>query len=214
MSKAIYIFSGLGADERVFQFIDFFEYKPVFINWIDPLRNETIESYAARISSKITAPNPVLIGLSFGGIIAVEVAKIIKPEKIILISSVQSKDEIPFIYRLAGMLRLHRIMPAAVMRKANFITYWLFGIKSDAEKKILAAILKATDPVFLSWAIDKILTWKNKSKTENLIQIHGTQDRLFPSYKSADVIIKGGGHLMVLNRAEEVSCFLHDALKK
>ena len=214
MSKAIYIFSGLGADERVFQFINFFEHKPVFINWIDPLRNETIESYAARISSKITAPNPVLIGLSFGGIIAVEVAKIIKPEKIILISSVQSKDEIPFIYRLAGMLRLHRIMPAAVMRKANFITYWLFGIKSDAEKKILAAILKATDPVFLSWAIDKILTWKNKSKTENLIQIHGTQDRLFPSYKSADVIIKGGGHLMVLNRAEEVSCFLHDALKK
>jgi len=208
LSKAIYIFSGLGADERAFQFINFFEHKPVFINWIAPLRNESIESYAARISSKITAPNPVLIGLSFGGIMAVEVAKIIKPEKIILISSVQSKDEIPFIYKLAGALRLHKMMPATIMRKVNFITCWLFGIKSNAEKKILAAILKDTDPIFLSWAIDKILSWKNGSRTENIFKIHGTKDRLFPSYKNADGIVSGGGHLMVLNKAEEISLIL------
>lgn len=214
MSKVIYIFSGLGADERAFQLINFFEHKPVFINWIAPLRNESIEGYAARISSKITAPNPVLLGLSFGGIMAVEVAKIIKPEKVILISSVQSKNEIPFIYRLAGMLRLHRIMPDTVMRKANFITYWLFGIKSNAEKKILAAILKDTDPVFLGWAIDKTLSWKNESKTTNILKIHGTKDRLFPFYKNADAIISGGGHLMVLSKAEEVSSVLREEIKK
>lgn len=206
MSKAIYIFSGLGADERVFQFINFFDHKPVFINWIDPLPKETIESYAARISSKITAPNPVLIGLSFGGIMAVEVAKIIKPEKVILISSVQSKKEIPFVYKLAGALKLNKLMPATLMKKVNFITRWLFGIKSDAEKK------NATDPVFLSWAINKILTWKNKSKTENLIRIHGTADRLFPSYKNADVIVKDGGHLMVLNKSAEISQILKGLL--
>jgi pimeloyl-ACP methyl ester carboxylesterase len=213
LSKAIYIFSGLGADERAFQFINFFEHKPVFINWIAPLRNESIESYAARIALKITEPNPVLIGLSFGGIMAVEVARIIKPEKVILISSVQSKNEIPFIYRLAGMLRLHRIMPAVLMRKANFITYWLFGIKSNAEKKILTAILKDTDPVFLGWAIDKILSWKNESRTRNLFKVHGTKDRLFPFYKNADVIISGGGHFMVLNKAEEVSRVLQEEIK-
>lgn len=212
MSKSIYIFSGLGADERAFQFINFFEHKPVFINWIAPLKNESIEDYAARISAKITGPNPILVGLSFGGIMAVEVAKIVKPSKVILISSVQRKDEIPFIQRLAGMLRLHRLMPAGMMQKANFITYRLFGMETDADKKMLADILQATDPAFLAWAIDKILSWKNTSGTENLVQIHGTKDRLFPVYKNAAAVVEGGGHLMVLNRAEEVSDILHSLL--
>ena len=100
------------------------------------------------------------------------------------------------------------MMPATIMRKVNFITCWLFGIKSNAEKKILAAILKDTDPIFLSWAIDKILSWKNGSRTENIFKIHGTKDRLFPSYKNADGIVSGGGHLMVLNKAEEISLIL------
>ena len=214
MSKAIYIFSGLGADERVFQFINFFEQKPVFIHWTDPLPDETLESYAARISFKITAPNPVLIGLSFGGIMAVEVAKIIRPQKIILISSVQSKKEIPFIYKFAGRLKLHKLVPAAMMKKANFITYWLFGIKGNEEKKMLAAILNTTDTVFLSWAIDKILTWKNKSATDNLVQIHGTKDRLFPVYKKAKVVVEQGGHFMIVNRAQEISNILQEELDK
>lgn len=209
MSKTIYIFSGLGADKRAFQFINFYEHKPVFINWITPLHNESIESYAARISSTITAPNPVLIGLSFGGIMAVEAAKLIRPEKVILISSVRSKNEIPFIYKFAGGLSLHKMMPAALMKKVNFITCWLFGIKSNAEKKILSAILKDTNPDFLSWAIDQILRWKNEWKAENIIQVHGTADKLFPSYKNADVIISGGGHLIVLSKAKELSHILN-----
>lgn len=41
----IYIFSGLGVDKRVFDKIDFSRLNVVFVDWIDPLKNETFESY-------------------------------------------------------------------------------------------------------------------------------------------------------------------------
>ena len=91
--KTVYVFSGLGADERVFHKIDFSSYDVHFIKWITPKKNESIESYALRLTLQITKPLPVLIGLSFGGMMAVEVAKHIATEKIVLISSAKSKNK-------------------------------------------------------------------------------------------------------------------------
>jgi hypothetical protein len=79
--KNLYLFSGLGADKRIFQRLDLSGYAVNYIEWILPLEGETIEQYASRLLCQITAPNPTLIGLSFGGIMAIEVAKLmgIKP---------------------------------------------------------------------------------------------------------------------------------------
>ena len=84
--KRIYVFSGLGADERVFKYLDFPGYEPVFIRWLQPTKEEAIEHYSKRLTEQIGTSRPVLIGLSFGGIIAIEVAKVIDTEKIILIA--------------------------------------------------------------------------------------------------------------------------------
>ena len=84
--KTVYVFSGLGADERVFYKIDFGNCAVIFIKWIAPKKNESIECYAVRITAQITTTHPVLVGLSFGGMMAVEVAKHIATEKIVLIS--------------------------------------------------------------------------------------------------------------------------------
>ena len=98
LKKELYIFSGLGADERVFQRLDFSGFSPTFIKWIVPQDKETIENYATRLLDQITTTNPTLIGLSFGGLIAVEVAKQIDTEKVILIASAKTKKEIPFYW--------------------------------------------------------------------------------------------------------------------
>jgi len=48
---------------------------------------------------------------------------------------------------------------------------------------------------------------------ENLIRIHGTNDKLLPLRDSKNVItIKDGGHLMVLEQANEVSTALNSIL--
>jgi pimeloyl-ACP methyl ester carboxylesterase len=110
---------------------------PTFIKWISPEDNETIENYAGRLLSQIKTPEPVLIGLSFGGLIAVEVAKQIEVQKVILIASAKTKNEIPLYYRLAGRMGLHKILPARLLKRSNFMTNWFFGAKSTSDASCL-----------------------------------------------------------------------------
>lgn len=213
MTKEIYIFSGLGADERVFQRLDFSGFSITFIKWIVPQDQETIENYATRLLDQITTKKPTLIGLSFGGLIAVEVAKQIDTEKVILIASAKSKMEIPFYYRLAGQLGLHKLLPTRFLKKSNFITNWFFGSTSTFDKQLLKQILFDTDPTFLKWAIDKVVRWTNLTQNKNIFHIHGTNDRILPfSFVKCNSAIKNGGHLITLNKAEELNNILRQQL--
>lgn len=202
-AEEIYLLSGLGADRRVFDFIDLSEFKPHHIEWIEPFPKESIEDYARRLTKQISATNPVLIGVSFGGMMAVEIGKLITTEKIVLISSAKTSEDIPFLYKTIGLSRLHRLTPATLLKKVNVFTTWFFGVTNQGEKILLNEIINATDVKFLRWAIDQILNWKNKVELTNVISIHGTQDRLLPPRKP-EVLIQGGGHLMIVSRAKEV----------
>jgi pimeloyl-ACP methyl ester carboxylesterase len=109
--KKIYCISGLGADERAFAKLHIEGYQLIHLPWLLPVQNETIEQYAKRMSENIKEENPVLMGLSFGGIVSIEIAKYTPAEKVILISSVKSSKEMPVWMKLAGKLRLNKIMP-------------------------------------------------------------------------------------------------------
>lgn len=203
--KNVYIFSGLGADKRVFQKMDFSEYNATFVKWISPNKTENIENYVKKLTEQIKHEKPILIRLSFGGIIATEIAKIIETEKIILIASAKNKTEIPNYFRIAGKLNLHKLLPAKLMKMPNFFSFWFFGTENRNEKKILTEILKDTDEKFLKWAIDKIVTWKNEIEHKNIIHIHGTADRILPiNFVNCQIKIENGGHFMTLNKAKEL----------
>jgi pimeloyl-ACP methyl ester carboxylesterase len=209
--KEIYLLSGLGADKRVFDFLDLSNHKLNHINWIDPLPDESIDSYAQKLTAQILTSKPILIGVSFGGIIAIEIGKLIKTEKVILISSAVTRNDIPFYYRFVGLLKLHKIIPSAALKNVNAITYWFFGIRDQKEKELLRAIIKETDQHFLKWAIQKIVNWQNKETLKNVIHIHGTSDRILPVSKP-DYKIQNGGHLMIVNKSHEVGELLNKLL--
>jgi pimeloyl-ACP methyl ester carboxylesterase len=213
LTKELYVFSGLGADERVFQRLDFSGFSTTFIKWIVPQDKETIEQYATRLLDQITTKKPTLIGLSFGGLIAVEVAKQIDTEKVILIASAKTKNEIPFYYRLAGQLKIHRLLPTRLLKSSNFITNWFFGTTSTFDKQLLKQILVDTDSAFLKWAIDKVIRWANQTQTKNLFHIHGTSDKILPLiFIKCNSTIKNGGHLMTLNKADELNNILRQQI--
>ena len=72
----IYLISGLGADERVFQFLDLSKIEHQFVKWNEPQRNESLASYCKKLTEQINQNQEIiLIGVSFGGIIAQEIAK-------------------------------------------------------------------------------------------------------------------------------------------
>jgi len=211
--KRVYVFSGLGADERVFQYLDFSGFAVTFVRWLQPLQNETIEEYAKLLTKQIVTVRPILIGLSFGGIVATEVAKLIDTEKIILVASAKTRQEIPFYYRLVGQLRLHKLLPVDLLKQPNVLSNWFFGVHSQSDKKMLVAILRDTDSQFLRWAIDKIVTWRNQFVHPNLTHIHGTADRILPfRYVMSDLQVTGGGHFMTVNKAQELTAAIRSLL--
>ena len=132
--QKVYFISGLGADERVFQYLNLEGIEPVFIQWLEPLSNEKIENYAARMSAFITTPRPLIVGLSFGGMITIEIAKSIDYQQIILISSAKNRYDLPLLYRLSGRFNLHKILPIHFVKNIKILRYFTFGIKTKSEK--------------------------------------------------------------------------------
>lgn len=178
------------------------------------MEDESIESYASRILCQINSPNPILIGLSFGGIMAIEVAKLIITEMVIIIASAKGKSEIPFYFRLMGKLGLLNLVPLSFLKKYNIISSWFFGAKKESERTLLKQILKDTDEFFLKWALEKVINWENKNKLNNIFHLHGTRDRILPiKFLKSDYLIENGGHFMTLSHSEEISKILNKALK-
>ena len=209
--KELYLLSGLGANKRVFDFIDLPGFKLNHVEWIEPLDNESIEGYANRLLAQIPDKRPILIGLSFGGMLAIEIGKIIETEKIILISSAKTVNDIPVSFRTIGKSKIHKIIPPRLLKSVNPFTYWFFGTKTKKEKELLATILRETDEVFLKWAINKIACWQNVTTLNNVTHIHGTNDKILP-LTSADYKISNGGHLMILNKGNELSRIILEIL--
>lgn len=215
LKQRIYLISGLGADESIFAKLDLSDFDSVHIPWIHPLKNESIESYAIRLSNAIPEENPWVMGLSFGGMVGVEILKQRKGGTLILISSAKTKYELPQLYRYAGKMKLDRILPAKWLKCSGFWVYWLFGVESPEEKIMLKKILKGTDELFLKWAIGSILNWKNQTLPNRCFHIHGTKDRILSIRNINDCHpIEGGGHSMVYSRAEVISEWLKEILKK
>jgi len=210
----IYFISGLGADHRVFDKLSLPGYEPVHLAWITPMTNESIESYTKRLSENITDNEPILIGLSFGGIIAIEIAKHIAVKKIILISSVRSGRQLNLTYRLAGAMKLTPKIPVKLLITVTPLTFMLFGIKTKAEKDLLRKIIEDSDLLFYGWAVNALTTWKHVESTTKMIHIHGDRDHVLRMPRGVDHVVRGGGHFMVYNRAKEISALIHMELQK
>jgi len=210
----VYGIGGLGVDKRVFSALNL-DFELIALKWIDPQSNESINSYAKRLAKQIDRKAPfAIIGVSFGGMIAIELSKILNPEKIILISSASSKQNIPLAFRLLGKTRIINLIPDFLFRPPQFLANYFFGISDKFHKKALKQILADTDIQFLRWAAEQIMKWDNSELPSNFIRIHGTADRLLHYQKKDNVILMpAAGHFMIMDRANELSDVLNKEFK-
>ena len=210
----VYFISGLGADKRAFYKIKLPQgYQAVFLDWIVPLAGESFPDYAKRFSQSIKQDEEfVLIGLSFGGMLASEIAKIISPKKLIIISSLSSYKELPWYFKLAGKLGIHRIISPSLYKQATIMNRFM-GTGNKEMKSIVYSYVNNIDPAFIRWSLNVIVHWSHTERLSDLVHIHGSNDHLLPyKYVKADYIIQNGGHLMVMNKAEEVNSILEKVL--
>lgn len=210
-----YFISGLGADGRAFYKIKLPRgYEPIYLDWITPLPDENFQDYAKRFSQAIKQDEEfILIGLSFGGMLASELAKITSPKKVIIISSLSSYQELPWYFKLAGKLGIHRIISPSVYKRATIMNRFM-GAGNKEMKSIVYSYVNNIDPAFIRWSLNVIVHWSHTERLSEMIHIHGSNDHLLPyRYVKADYMVKGGGHLMVMNRADEVNNILREVLR-
>jgi len=204
--KTIYCISGLGADERAFSKLKINGFTLQVIPWLMPEPDESIQHYAERMRAGITEQNPVMMGLSFGGMICSEIAKQIPVDKIIIISSIKSSKELPWWMKTVATLKLNKIVPLKSTRLTQPIQNKMLGIQSEEEKALVSSLRRAVDLPYTNWAVNQAINWKNDWQHPNIYHIHGDNDHMFPIKNiKADYTIKNAGHFMIMNRAAEVS---------
>lgn len=210
----VYFISGIGADYRFFTHVRLPEgYEPSYIHWIPPLRNETLRAYALRLADQIDPSQPfILVGLSLGGILSVEIAQKIAPVCTILISSVPSAAHLPKLYKLAGQLRLGRLVPATLLKLAALVKHSLF-MYPEENRRLMRQVIRAGDDRFIRWALNAVLDWDNHTIPQPLYHIHGTRDEVFPiGLTTPTHVVRKGGHMFVVSRPETVNRFLREVL--
>ena len=105
----MYIIPGLGTDGRIFQQLRLQNLDFEVVEWETPEKNEPYETYLQRMAEKIRTDEPfVLAGVSFGGMCAQSLAPQLKPEKLVLISTIRRPDQFPFYLRHAIQLKMNR----------------------------------------------------------------------------------------------------------
>jgi pimeloyl-ACP methyl ester carboxylesterase len=213
----LYCISGLGADERIFSRLKIPGVHSRYLQWVAPLPNESMEHYAGRMLKQVQDPaggeglptNPIFLGVSFGGMMAIEMARHLPAATVILVSSVGQYRELPRWMRICGLLRLNRLIPPRPSKWMFPIENYFLGAETREEIQLCNEFRSSVDPGYLHWAIGHVLNWRNEWSPSVLYHLHGTKDRIFPWKRvRATHTIQGGGHFMISNRAEEIGKIL------
>jgi len=194
---------GMSANPLIFEMIKFPKdiYEVHLLKWIEPILNESIESYASRLSKDIIHYKPVLIGVSFGGLIVQEISKLLEVDKLIIISSVKSNTELPLYMKSAKFLKLYNYFPLKLFDEIFNISKFLKINKIYKKIDLVDKYLSVRDENYLKWAIREILNWKQKKPLEGVIHLHGDKDITFPiSLIKNCITIQGGTHALILTK--------------
>ena len=207
---------GLGASSRIFEYIKLpiDQYEFHFLEWLIPESvNESLESYTIRLCKNIEHHNPILVGVSFGGIIVQEMNKIIKPYKTIIISSIKNYNEIPRRMKFLRLTRAYKLFPTKkISTTENFSK---FGFNDSFKKKteLYNKYLEIRNEVYLNWAIFNVLHWNSNNSVNNVFHIHGSDDEIFPiKHINNCRIIEGGTHTMIITKARKINAILLEIL--
>lgn len=194
---------GLAASTSIFERIRLpeSEFEMMFLEWQIPREKETLQEYAKRMTEKIGHKNPVLIGVSFGGILVQEMARFITARKVIIISSVKSNLEFPKRMVLAKKTKAYKLIPLSLVENIESLAKFSFGKKVNERLKLYEKFLSVRDKGYLDWAIEQVILWDRTVVNTDVVHIHGDADDVFPIKNIKDcIVVTGGTHVMILNK--------------
>lgn len=219
-NSKIYFIPGLATDKTIYKsLINELDASCEVIEFKELEDNDSLHDYAIKMAEEIDDSHPfVILGTSFGGILAMEIAKIKHPEKIIIISSAKNREELSPIMRLKGASFFVSMVPDKIMKQIfnkgfHISTFVKKSYKSIYNEETKAMVAKSTGG-FDKWIMKQVSSWDSDYEHQNLLHIHGDKDIVFPiKYIRNCFVIKDGGHPMIINRYEEIGKVITDFLQ-
>jgi len=208
----IYFMPGLAASSKIFEYINLpnENFELHFLNWLIPESiDETLDHYVKRLCISIKHNNPILIGVSFGGMIVQEMSKYVHPQKVILISSIKNNSEKPKRIIFLQKTKFYKLFPAGRISKIEDFSTFSFNKSFKKKLDLYNKYLAVRDEKYLNWAIHNVVNWKRENSINNIIHIHGSDDEIFPiKHIKNSIIIEGGTHAMIITKAKKINTIL------
>ena len=199
----VYCMPGLAANPSIFERIELpkEKFEIHWLDWLLPKKKESLEDYSRRMSQHIKHEKPVLMGVSFGGVIVQEMAQFVDPLRVIIVSSVKKKQELPRRMRFARTTGIFKILPTSLVRHVDAFENVVMGDFAKKRLQLYKKYLSITDTRYLDWAIEKMVCWDRSQPIPGVVHIHGEKDEIFPiKYIDDCIIVPHGTHIMILNR--------------
>ena len=204
----IYFLPGVGCDGRLFSRIKLPGHEMVMLDWPPFPKGCTLEELAAEMRSGVDATKPhMLAGVSLGGMVAQELALLTKPEKVILISTWKGPQEWPRPVRVAKFLGTSWLIGSFTMW-ATWPFKRFLGLRDRVTDQLLWDMAKKETAAKTRRGVEAVMRWEGTRWKGPVARIHGTNDHVIPLTFPVDHAVEGGGHVMILTRAEEISQWL------
>lgn len=216
MKIHVYFMPGMSAKPTIFEYIKLPEetYEIHWLDWKVPYKKEPLAAYAKRMCDDVKHDNVILVGVSLGGMIVQEMSRYIHARRLVLISTVKSKYELPPYMRLGRKTKLYKMLPTGMAKHYKKLESWPVGRKTKTRLKLYDRYIGPDSKPYLDWAIEKVLNWDQEEAIPGSIHIHGDRDHIFPiKYIRDCFVISGGTHMMIIDRHRWFNTYLPRLIK-
>ena len=201
----VYFMPGMAANPSIFKNIALPSdtFVTHLLEWFVPKKNMSLVDYARKMNRCIKHENSVLIGVSFGGLLVQEMARLRTFKKVIIVSSVKDASELPKRMLFAKYTKIHKLLPTGLVNNVELLAKYAFGETVTKRLALYEEYLSLRDKLYIDWSIDQIVNWQQASCPDGLVHIHGEKDAVFPINNIRDCItVKNGTHTMIIHRAK------------
>lgn len=211
-----YFVPGLAASKEIFKNIrlpeDQFEIH--ILEWLIPEKKESLIAYAQRMAERVKHEDIVLLGVSFGGVVAQEMSAFLNLKKLIIVSSVKTRNELPRRLKAVRKTGVYKLVPTGWALSVKDLTKLAIGPRSRKRLRLYQEYLWMRDKTYLDWAIKQMVCWERETPVNNVVHIHGDADIVFPLKNiKATHVLPQGTHVMILNKGSKVSKLLENIVK-
>lgn len=213
---SLYFIPGMAAGPEIFERIHLpaDQFQTTILEWMIPDEEESLQQYAKRMAQRVTTPKCYLVGVSFGGVVAQEMKAFLPEAKVIVISSVKTKGEMPTRFLFAKKSRLYQMLPTGLVVNTKNLTRFAIGPRSKKRLQLYDIYLSVRNKKYLDWAIKMMICWPRVEADPEVLHIHGDKDIVFPIKNiNQAFVIKGGTHAMIIYKAKAVTAALLKLLK-